>query len=342
VRTQASSSADIPPTSIRLPAGTDDHAQTGTEARPFVPIRRILCPVDFSGWSRAAVERAVALARPTKAEITGLFVLPVVSPIAGEVPSGSCSLEADANMVSALAEDLEAFLRPAQDEGLSVRVCVKRGDCVAQILEQARETDADIIVMGTHGASGLERLVLGSVTRNVLRKAPCPVVTVSLPSVSRTPRTGAAIGRMLCAVELSESSADTVSYALSLGRSTGAEVTLLHVLKRVRGVAARARRAADVRRRLHAAALADGEPGCPVEEMAVFGPPHREIVRMAEARPAGLIVLGNSLRPGSIAARVAREATVPVLTIRHGRERESRRSRGSRVQRVSGQSSPGA
>lgn len=72
----------------------------------------------------------------------------------------------------------------------------------------------------------------------------------------------------------------------------------------------------DVRQRLHAAALADGVPGCPVEEMVVAGKPHREILRLADAQQAGLIMVGNGRDHGSTAEDVVREATVPVLTVR--------------------------
>ena len=317
MRTQGSRSDDTRARSVRPPSGSPVHPpKPETPTRTFVPIRRILCPVDFSDCSRAAVDRAVALARPTNAAITGLFVLPFVFPAVDEVPPRASPVAPDPGVVSAVAEDLGEFLRPAREAGLTVRVLVKSGDSVGQILEQAHETEADLIVMGTHGRLGLERLVLGSVAANVLRKAPCPVLTVSRPGASQTPRADASIGRILCALELSEPSARTLSYALSLGRSTGAAVTLLHVLEGARGAASRTRRAADVRQRLHAAALADGVPGCPVEEIVVAGAPHREILRLADARQVGLIVLGNGRNHGSTADHVVREAIVPVLTVR--------------------------
>jgi nucleotide-binding universal stress UspA family protein len=151
------------------------------DPRTILPIGRVLVPIDFSNLSRAAVECAVALAGPARAEITAVFVLPSVAHAAGETAAGSCADEADDNMMSAIAEDVEEFLRPARTAGLPVRVSVKRGDTVAQILEQARETEADVIVMATHGRWGVERWVLGSVLDGVLRKAPCPILAVPRP-----------------------------------------------------------------------------------------------------------------------------------------------------------------
>jgi len=181
----------IPANTTLEPAATSVHPgpatavrdEPDTEARTFLPIARILCPIDFSDWSRAAVERAVALASPTRAEITAVFVLPCAAPAARDTATGSCAGEADDNMMSAMAEDVEDFLGPARMDGLPVHVSVKRGDTVSQILEQARKTVADVIVMGTHGRSGVERWVLGSVLDGVLRKAPCPVLAVPRPRV---------------------------------------------------------------------------------------------------------------------------------------------------------------
>jgi nucleotide-binding universal stress UspA family protein len=164
------------------------------EPRPLHPIRRILCPVDFSEWSRCAVERAVTLAGPTKAEIIGLFVLPPAAPDSG-IGRSSCAEDADESMLSALAEDLEEFFDPVRKAGLRLRVCVKRGDSVTRILEQAREADADVIVMGTHGRSGLQRLLLGSVTDGVTRRAHCPVLAVPRDSIFEVRRTPCSAAR---------------------------------------------------------------------------------------------------------------------------------------------------
>jgi hypothetical protein len=83
---------------VPMPA-TAVHDAPETEIRTFLPIGRILCPIDFSEGSRAAVDRAVALAGPTRAEITGVFVLPSFAPAGGEAASSPCAVEADACMM---------------------------------------------------------------------------------------------------------------------------------------------------------------------------------------------------------------------------------------------------
>ena len=318
----SSSMADATRRRVRPAGGSRARLRDEPSAAAFVPIRHVLCPVDFSDGSRAVVDRAVALARPTRADITGLFVLPVVLPVRQEKSSRPSPQALDVGVVSALTEDLEGLLGPARQAGVAVRARVRTGDCVAQILDQARATEADLVVMGTHGRSRLARFGLGSVAAAVLRKSPCPVLTVAGPSAARTARSTARIERILCALDLSERSAHTLAYAVSLARSTGAALTLVHVLEGVRRPSARAQASAEARQRLHAAGLTAGMPGGALEEVAVSGRPYREIVRLADARPVDLIVMGTGGDEGSTAGRVVRRSAAPVLTVRPAASRD--------------------
>jgi nucleotide-binding universal stress UspA family protein len=280
--------------------------------RTFLPIRRILCPIDFSEFSLAAVARAVALAKPFDAEITVLFVLPFVRPEDAAASHGPVAPEAAVQ--SAIAEDLEEFLRPVRDAGVPLRLCVRSGDCVGHILAEARDRESDLIVMGTRGRSGLQRWALGSVTDTVLRKASCPVLVV--PG-----RAGGmpAPGRIVCGVGLSSGSPHTVSYALSLAGAAGARVTLVHAWDGVAGPRMYAVDESERLRWLHAMAEAGGPPRYAVEELVVSGRPDREVLRQAEAQQAGLIVLGADAQgPGATVRRVLREASCPVLAVPRG------------------------
>ena len=121
----------------------------------------------------------------------------------------------------------------------------------------------------------------------------------------------------LCAIGLSKRSRRTLSYALELGRLTDAIVTVLHVWDGVGGQRMRAFREAEVNQRLHAAVLAEDAQGRPVEEVVRAGKAHREILRLAEAQQAGLIILGSDDQSlGSTPSRVVREAKAPVLIVR--------------------------
>lgn len=285
--------------------------QPSAQAGPAAPrpestaTRRILCTIDFSEASVAAVAQAVALARACRGEMTVLFVVPYVPPSRDEragLPEG---------VISAVAEDVEALLGPARASGLAVRVCLRAGSPAQEILEAARRLAPDVIVMGTHGRGGVRRLVLGSVTAEVLRRAPCPVLTVGCRGPG--PASGP-VGEIVCAVGLSASSPKTLGGALDIARATGAGLTLLHVLDR--GMDMR-----EGSRRLRALAAAHAQPGDRIEPVVVAGLAARQILRMAAARRAALVVVGGEGpsdrgRNGSTTDQVIRRAPCAVLTVR--------------------------
>ena len=103
---------------------------------------------------------------------------------------------------------------------------VESGYPVRHILARAAALPADLVVMGTHGRSGFERLVLGSVTEKVLRKAPCPVMAVPPPAVTvgKLP-----YGRLLCPVDFSDSSEAALRFACSIAEEADARLTIVHV-----------------------------------------------------------------------------------------------------------------
>jgi nucleotide-binding universal stress UspA family protein/phosphoserine phosphatase len=179
-------------------------------------ISRILCPTDFSDASRHAVDQAVAFARFYGADITALHVVgPVISAI-------------DHDTVAPLLRKVDAFFEPATTAGIRVNVEIRIGDTVSHILDRSSSLDIELIVMGTHGTSGFEHLVLGSVTEKVLRKAHCPVLTVP-PRVAATSRLP--FRHLLCSVDFSEASLSAVHWASSLACESGAALTLLHVIE---------------------------------------------------------------------------------------------------------------
>lgn len=137
-------------------------------------IKTILVPYDFSRHACRALDAAWTLARTAGAKVVLLHVMQP-SPVAfGAMmipPPGP-----DAGFVNRVRADLEAIKPPGPD--IAVEHRLEQGDAVGHIVRTARELPADIIVMGTHGRTGLKRLLLGSVAEGVLRKAPCPVLSV--------------------------------------------------------------------------------------------------------------------------------------------------------------------
>jgi nucleotide-binding universal stress UspA family protein len=137
---------------------------------------RILLPTDGSTATERAVEHAVDLARKYDATIHALYVID-----AGMYSS----LEAGADIVIDALEDegeaaVESVERAAAEAGVEVETTVTSGTAHQTILDYAEEADVDLIVMGTHGRTGLNRYLLGSVTERVVRTAEVPVLTVRM------------------------------------------------------------------------------------------------------------------------------------------------------------------
>jgi nucleotide-binding universal stress UspA family protein len=136
------------------------------------PISIILHPTDFSSYSDHAFELACALARDYGARLVVLHVVapPPVVFTEGEVPPDPEFVRKDAE------KHLEQLRAPDPEQRFERRLA--EGQPVEEILKAIEDLDADLVVLGTHGRTGLKRLLMGSVAEQVLRKAPCPVLTV--------------------------------------------------------------------------------------------------------------------------------------------------------------------
>jgi len=140
---------------------------------------RILHPSDFSGASRAAFAKAVEMTRASRGELVLLHVLTPVVPIVGD---GYISPKAYDDIVASAEawarRQLGALVAKAKKAGVRARGLVVEGVPHDRIVRAARSTRADLLVMGTHGRTGVARFFLGSVAARVLATAPCPVLTV--------------------------------------------------------------------------------------------------------------------------------------------------------------------
>lgn len=133
-------------------------------------IQHILVPMDFSPDAEQALEHAVALAQQFQARITLLHA--IYLPVSTEV-----SLTAYFSEMEASAQrGMETYQKRVADAGLPVETLVLVGVPFRMIIETAADKDADLIVMGTHGRTGVQHLMLGSVAERVVRLAPCPVL----------------------------------------------------------------------------------------------------------------------------------------------------------------------
>ena len=315
----------------------------------MIEVRNILCPTDFSDFSRRALAHATALARWYDARLTVLYVSPLTPAVAGFPPMISPITLEPLNR-ERLREEMRSFAEPALSGGVNTDFVVREGPAALEIVEQARAGRTDLIVMGTHGRGGFERLVVGSVAEKVLRKAPCPVLTVSRQAEGAVPREPAALRRIVCPTDFSQPAKQALLYAASLAERAKARLDVLYVLEWPDGESPRHPPfdVPEYRRYLEEEALRqlrDAVPDgirdwCEVRETVVAGKPWREILRLAAAEHADLIVLGthghgalDHLLFGSTAHHVVRAATCPVLTVRAMAPRAAASSGGPPVSR---------
>jgi universal stress protein A len=258
----------------------------------------IVCPIDFSEASRTALHYAVAIADHFGARLTVVTVDDPVLP----------SVAADTACIPSLAHETEHELRRLVAETLEDRsssamtldVRVEVGKPAPEILRVARDAEADLIVMSSHGLSGLSKRFFGSTTERVLRATGIPVLVtpkdgervVSLSEMCQH------IGGVVAPVDLTSASPHQVKVAAGVATALSVPMLLVHVLEPVFTPSARlaisgsgAERRADAEGRLLALATSSATSAT-IEALVVSGDPSEEIVKLAETRDAGLIVMG--------------------------------------------------
>jgi len=142
-------------------------------------IRRILHATDFSSASRAAFARAVEMAKTNRAELLLVHVMsPIVMPVGEGYISADVYNTIEASARAASLRQLKTLLARARKAGARARTLLLDGIAHERIVRAARTNRADVIVIGTHGRTGLAKLFLGSVAGRVLAIAHCPVLTV--------------------------------------------------------------------------------------------------------------------------------------------------------------------
>lgn len=144
-------------------------------------IKKILVPIDFSDYSKSSLKYAVNFIKIFKAE---LFIIYVVEPVIyppdfsmGQIAIPTVDLEMDKRAV----EELNKLAKKEIPEDIKVHTVVKTGKPFLEIIETAAEENIDLIIIASHGHTGVEHLLFGSTAEKVVRKAPCPVLTLRDP-----------------------------------------------------------------------------------------------------------------------------------------------------------------
>jgi len=293
----------------------------------MIPPAHLLCPIDFSACSTRAFHHAVALAHAYDARLTVLHVY---------TPALRINLEP---MVPAYAEwAAEQLSQVTASLPVEVRLTpllLERMDIREAILEEAALREADLLVMGSRGMSGLEHLLLGSVTESVVRRATCPVMVVPDHAPDVAQDAPVRFAHVLCALDFSDSSRAALEYAVSLSRTAGGELVALHVIEvppewqgydvvqnlQIDRVKAKAEdRWQHYLQTLEPDAVTQVHHFEPAVEE---GRAHHVILREAAARQVDAIVMGTHghrrvgrLFLGSNTAEVIRSARCPVLIVR--------------------------
>ena len=276
---------------------------------------RILVAVDFSRPGRAAFDQALALSREHGAELTVVHAVPVNRPFSWR-----------ARERIALIAKLREI---ADSRGVRFRVGVQHGDPAGVILLHAQSRRPDLVVLGTHQRTGLDRLRTGSVAERVVSQAAQPVLVVP----ARPTDAIRSFDNILVAVDFSDTSNRAVEQAVALAARSKGRVTLLHVLPgSPNGVPRHLYRygaaeyqngmTRDAWRHLHGVVPRDATVVAQIHARVVTGDAATEIARIAAETDADLIAVGVTRRGalsrklfGGTAARVMRIAGQPVIAV---------------------------
>ena len=299
----------------------------------MIAINRILCPVDFSPASNAAVKYAAGLASNYEAKVHLFHVISPVVPTMYDYPIYEVDITKllEENSTKELKK-LEDMIRQA---GVEVESQRQLGDVYDEIKKVTQALKPDLIVMGTHGHRAVERWFLGSTTEKLLRHSPAPLVTISAAGEKSfiPPR----FQRILVTTDFSDGTPDALTYAFSVAQENESQVTLLHVLHDIDAdLSGKYRESliSGVRHQLDNMIPAEARNWCDIVTRVETGVPYRIILRMLEDEKIDLLVMNihgkgmiDRALLGSTAERVVRAASCPVMMIPPIRRKLKRRAR---------------
>jgi nucleotide-binding universal stress UspA family protein len=297
-------------------------------------LKKILVPTDFSTASDEALTSACQWGRSFGAEVHVLHVLQSLRPDLLPSPAYlSDPRSAPVTLREYADAELETRRQRAGRQGVAVECSAKEGlSAAGTILDYAQQSDVDLIAMSTHGRRGVRRMILGSVTEEVVQFSNLPVLTIVAGEPSAHPLRP---DHILVPVDLSEHSKKAVAHAKHLAAAFGADLRLLHVVVEMPvpvyydgtgfpGLAFTSpvleKQAVEALECLYAEA--EG-PSVPVEFHLEHGLAVEQILRFSSTHPTDLMVLASHgltglshLLMGSVAERLVRRASCPVFTVK--------------------------
>ncbi len=311
-----------------MPGATSEHG-------PAIELQRILVPVDFSPASKDGLTFAGALADRFRSR---LHLLHVIEPPG--LPEWGYAHLARRDVKLRRAAEKKLPKLPSEcgiDPGLIVGAEICAGEAEDAICNAAARVRADVIVLASHGLGGLRHAVFGSTAERVVRRAPCPVLTVR-ERVLRNKSAGInlfELKRLFVTTDFSSESKKAFPYAAALGRMFHSSLTLVYVvpgqlpaeLSHIGIVLEQRRLMEEARKHLPPFARAEFAPDLDIDTRVLNGGSAHEICRMAAMQGADLIIMATHghtglkhFLVGSVTENVVRHAPCPVLVVR---EREN-------------------
>jgi len=293
---------------------------TATLTASGVGIHNVLIATDFSHHSAAALDYGLNFAHRYSAHSEIVYVLPTDE----YALAGPEALTATKDAARRDLLDLKTRLRRSQafEEDVDYRVSMLEGSAAECLLQWAREKRIDLIVVGTHGRSGLGKIILGSVAEKVFRRSPVPVLTIGPQLRGHWEISGT--HRFLAPCDLTPKSHPAVQFACALAKEHNSQLTVLHVIEHANGgMKMDPERVKQGIREELAQIVGKHAEGVDVRYRIEFGRISATILDAATEIDADLIVMG--VRPSSglldrfmwpIAYELVREAACPVLTVR--------------------------
>jgi len=285
---------------------------------------RLLLPVDFERPTLGVVHQAAALARHFYSEIVLLHVVTPLSYSAGMLEGGYVPTSRNDlldELIRQAQKHLDQALTP-ELEGLPVKRLLKRGDPALEIVKTAHDEKADLIVMPTHGYGAFRRFLIGSVTAKVLHDSECPVWTGA--HMEEPVKGEFALRNILCAIDLSEHSRNTVSRAAELAAEFKAQLTIAHVTADLEVYSAPGPHIlSSWQRELASSAARDiaslqEELGTKADIVVQSGDVPREVAAAAGQKRADLLIIGRNPSAGRLRGTgyaIIRESRIPVLSV---------------------------
>jgi len=302
----------------------------------MLEIKVILCPVDFSEFSIRAYHYALSLAEHYRAQMVVQHIVELSRyPYAEYVASQGDYADFCRALHDGGKETLREFVEKHTHDEIQLELVVHQGAVPDSVLSFAQARKVDLIVMGTHGRRGFDRLVLGSVTDRVMRTAPCPVLTICKPphesvahdavaresgAKGKEPRHVHHLSRILFCTDFSENAERALNYAISVTREYNAELTLLHVLEEAPSPGKTEEAIAAATQQLDKLIPPEEHKTLKIRTAVRIGKPYRQIIQLALEAQMDLVAMGVRGRGaldlavfGSTTYRVMQLGPCPVL-----------------------------